>query len=75
MTTLSTLQRRAAEWWKSFDEDEEGMEALQVVIIVAVAAVVIAILYFIFTSLIYPWFKGEVSNVTQTKGNAVQNPE
>jgi len=48
---------------RAFHEDEDGMEALQVVIIVAIAAVVLGLLK-IFWPEIKSWTKTAVKNLT-----------
>jgi len=48
---------------RSFHEDEDGMEAIQVIMIVAIAAVVLALLKTTWPS-IQSWFKTAVQNIT-----------
>jgi Flp pilus assembly pilin Flp len=48
---------------RGFHEDEDGMEAVQVIMIVAIAAVVLAALKMAWPS-IKQWFSGAVSNIT-----------
>lgn len=51
---------------RAFHDDEDGMEALQVVIIVAIAAVILGLLK-IFWPQIKSWFTGAVNNIKSWK--------
>jgi hypothetical protein len=59
MSLLAPIRSRARKV-KEFDDDEEGMETIQVVMLLGLAAVV-AVLIFVFWKKIKTWFKGRDS--------------
>ncbi|MBL8798564.1 MAG: hypothetical protein JNM56_32005 [Planctomycetia bacterium] len=59
-------ERTLGQALRAFHEDEDGMEALQVVIIVAIAAVVLGLLK-IFWPEIKSWTRAAVKNLTSWK--------
>lgn len=62
-----------AESFKSFHEDEDGMETLQAVMIAGVAAIILIVLI-AFWKDIKGWVKGKL-NKAKSDGDAAETPE
>jgi hypothetical protein len=67
MHTLAQTRDRLFKAVRSFHENEEGLETLQVVIIVAVAAVIVIALAVLYQQVVKPYAQTETTNVTKFK--------